>query len=220
MGSLWQDLRFAARMLGKNPGFALVAVLTLALGIGANTAIFSLMNAFILRPLPLKDPEQLVLISEVRLKDGQRRTPTQAAYQAWAKSSRALQEIAFAGFNGDPASLTGIGHAERVSAGGCGWNFFSMLGVKPFRGRLFLPEDSPKGQDTAVMITEALWQRVFGADPNVVGRDRDHCGHQGDYRRYPPARVLGAALGNARRCVGRRKRTERRSSACRPSLDV
>lgn len=163
-------MRYAFRILRKNPGFTVVAVITLALGIGANTAIFSLMNAFILRPLPLKDPEHLVLISEVRIKNGQRRTPTQAAYQAWAKSSRALQGIAFAGFHGDPATLTGIGRAERVSEGYCGWNLFSMLGVKPFRGRLFLPEDSPKGHDTAVMITHALWKRVFGADPNVIGQ--------------------------------------------------
>jgi len=165
-----QDMRYAFRIFRKNPAFTVVAVITLALGIGANTAIFSLMNAFILRPLPLTNPEQLVLISEVHLKNGEQRTPTQAAYQAWAKSNRSLQEIAFAGFSGDPATLTGVGRAERVSEGYCGWNLFSMLGVKPFRGRLFLPEDSPKGHDTAVMITEALWKRVFGADPNVVGQ--------------------------------------------------
>jgi putative ABC transport system permease protein len=170
VGSLWQDLRFAARMLGKNPGFALVAVLTLALGIGANTAIFSLMNAFILRLLPLKDPEQLMLISEVRIKDGESRRPTGAAYQAWAKYSRTFEQIERTGFRGDPATLTGIGRAERVSGGGCGLNFFSMVGVKPFRGRFFLPEDSPRGGETAVVITENLWQRVFGADPNVVGQ--------------------------------------------------
>ena len=170
MGTLWQDLRFGARMLGKNPGFALVAILTLALGIGANTAIFSLMNAFILRPLRLKDPEQLVLISEKRLKDGEERRPTQGAYQAWAKSSRALQEIAVAQFHGDPATLTGIGRAERVTEGYCGRNFFSMLGVKPFRGRLFVPVVSPAAQETEVVITGELWQRVFGADPNVIGQ--------------------------------------------------
>jgi hypothetical protein len=105
-----------------------VAVVTLAFGIGANTAIFSLMNAFILRPLRLKDPEQLVLITEVRLKDGEDRRPTGAAYEAWAKSSRTFEQIERTGFRGDPATLTGIGRAERVSEGGCGLNFFLHAG--------------------------------------------------------------------------------------------
>ena len=156
--TLVQDLRYALRTMRRSLGFTSVAVITLAFGIGANTAIFSLMNAFILRPLRLKDPEQLVLITEVRLKDGEDRLPTGAAYEAWEKSSRTFEQIERTGFRGDPATLTGIGRAERVSEAGCGLNFFSMLGVKPFRGRFFLPEDSPRGGETAVVISEALLQ--------------------------------------------------------------
>jgi putative ABC transport system permease protein len=170
MGTLSRDFRYAARMLGKNPSFTFVSVLTLALGIGVNTAIFSLMNALILRPLPVRDPEQLVLISEAMLKGRGRRSPTMSAYLTWKRSSQTLQDIALAGFCGDPTTLSGTGLAERVSEAYCGLNFLPMLGVKPFRGRLFLPEDAPSGEGTTVVISEELWQRTFGADPNVLGR--------------------------------------------------
>lgn len=142
METLTFDLRYAFRLMRKSPGFSFVAIMTLALGIGANTAIFSLMNAFVLRPLRVKDPEQLVLITETRQKQQGKRSPTMTTFLAWKKSSQTLQEIALAGFNGDPTTLSGFGYAERVNAGQCGINYFSMLGVKPFRGRFFLPEDS------------------------------------------------------------------------------
>jgi hypothetical protein len=164
------DFRYALRMLGNNPGFTAVAIMTIALGIGANTAIFSLMNAFVLRPLRVKDPGHLVMITEARLKQGGRRNPTEAAYLEWKRSSHSFEDIAFAGFYGDPTTLSGIGHAERISGGECGINFFSVLGVKAFRGRVFLPEDAPHGQSTTVVISERLWQRMFGADPNILGQ--------------------------------------------------
>src|SRR5437899_2117127 len=167
--TLGQDLRYAARMFGKNPGFTAVSITTLALGIGANTAIFSLTNVFVLHPLHAKDPEQLVLITERPVKEKGRRPPTMAAYLEWKKHSRTLQDIALAGFNGDPTTLAGIGHAERVNAGYCGVNYFSILGARPFRGRFFIQEDA-QGEGTTVVISEALWQRTFGADPNILGQ--------------------------------------------------
>src|SRR5712692_5428218 len=165
-----QDFRYALRMLGNNPVFTVVAIMTIALGIGANTAIFSLMNAFVLRPLRVKDPDQLVMITEARIKQRGRRRPTEAAYLEWKRSKHSFEDIAFAGFGGDPTTLSGIGHAERISGGECGINFFSVLGVKAFRGRLFLPEDAPHGQSTTVVISERLWQRMFAADPNILGQ--------------------------------------------------
>src|SRR6185503_18192933 len=164
------DLRYAARILASNPAFTVVAIITLALGIGANTAIFSLMNAFVFRPLRLRDPDQLVIITETRLKQRGQRTPTMGAYFTWKKNSRTLQDIALAGFWGDPVTISGIGRAERVSSAFCGINYFDLLGVKAFRGRTFLPGDAAKGSTGAAVISEGLWQRTFGADPNILGQ--------------------------------------------------
>jgi len=167
--TLWQDLRYAVRMLSKSPGFTAVAITTLALGIGANTAIFSLMNALVLRPMRVQNPDQLVMITETKLKEKKRRVPTMAAMLEWKKHSQTLQDLSQTGFYGDPVTLSGIGRAERVNEGYCATNFFSMLGVKPFRGQLFLQEIQ-KGQGTTVVISENLWRRTFAADPSILGQ--------------------------------------------------
>lgn len=163
--TLSQDLRYALRSLTMSPSFTAVAVGALALGIGANTAIFSLMNALVLQPLRVTDPGQLVLINEVKNDKSDQRVPTMAAFVEWKNHSQMLQDIALAGFDGDPSTITGAGHAERVNAGTCGVNFFSLLGVKPFRGRFFVPENKV-GMSEGVVISESLWQRMFAADPN------------------------------------------------------
>jgi len=166
-----QDLRYAARMLGKNPGFTAVAIATLALGIGANTAIFSLMNAFVFRPLRVEEPDRLVMITEAKPKQRGNRLPDQDSFLAWRKHSRMFQDIAQGGWNGDPTTISGLGRAERVSGSICTPTALSVLGVKPLRGRLFLPEDTAARQEgTTVLIGEGLWRRSFGADPNVLGK--------------------------------------------------
>ncbi len=170
ISAFWDDCRFAVRTMRSNPAFTWVAVLTLTIGIGANTTIFSFMNAMILRPLRLRDADQLVIIQEAKMKGNGGRTPTMAAFRAWNNNSRTLQDIALAGLFGDPTTISGIGHAERVSASICGINYFDMLGVKPLRGRTFLPEDDTKGIGNTVVIGESLWRRTFGADPNILGQ--------------------------------------------------
>lgn len=170
MGALSQDLHYAVRLLRTNFGFTIVAILTLALGIGANTTIFSIVNALVLRPLRLRDPDQLVTIDEASLKHKGRRTPTMGVMFEWKKHSQTLQDIALAAYDGDPVTISGIGHAERVSEAFCGVNYFDMLGVKAFRGRTFLPDDDPKGEGGAAVISADLWQRTFAADPNVLGQ--------------------------------------------------
>ncbi len=167
--TLGQDLRYAVRMLRKSPSFTAVAITAIALGIGANTAIFSLMNALVLQPLRVENPGQLVLINEIKSDKVDQRVPTMAAFMEWQKHSQTLQDIALAGFGGDPATLAGIGRAERVSEGVCGLNFFSLLGVKPFRGRFFLPENK-NGMTDDTVISESLWRRMFAADPNILGQ--------------------------------------------------
>ena len=167
--TLMADLRYAVRMFGKSPGFTAVAITTLALGIGANAAIFSLMNALVLRPMRVQEPEQLVMITETKQKENEQRIPTMAAFSEWKKHSRTLQDVSLAGFGGDPATLSGMGRAERVNEGYCGVNFFALLGMKPFRGNFFLPEHQ-NGESTTAVISENLWQRTFAADPNILGQ--------------------------------------------------
>jgi putative ABC transport system permease protein len=183
MGILWQDVRYALRMLTKSPGFTAVAVLTLALGIGANTAIFSVVNAVLLRPLPYPDSKQLV---QVRKKAPRAGDPVIGGgsfvegheFAAWRQQCRSLAYIA--AFGGSDMNLTGVNQAERVLCGNVTADFFPMLGARPALGRLFLrDEEQPGGPDVAV-LSHGLWRRHFGGDPSILGRTimLDHQGYE------------------------------------------
>ncbi len=169
MGTLWQDARFGLRMLVKNPGFTVVAVLALGLGIGANTAIFSVVNAVLLRPLPYKDSERLVMVWEDNTKRGfPRDTPAPANFIDWREQNKVFEgmaAIAEQSFN-----LTGAGEPERIDGRRVSASLFPLLGVEPQLGRAFLPEeDSPSGS-RVVILSYGLWQRRFGSDVNITGK--------------------------------------------------
>jgi putative ABC transport system permease protein len=171
-GDVWQDLRYGLRTLRKHPGFTAVAVTALALGIGANTAIFSVVNTVLLRPLPYKDPERLVMVWEDDTKAGYPRdTPAAANYVDWREQNRVfdgMAAVADQSFN-----LTGVGDPERLDGKRVSANLFGLLGVEPLFGRGFLPEDDQPGAGRVVVLSHGLWQRRFGADPKVVGRSLD-----------------------------------------------
>ncbi len=167
METFVQDLRHGMRMLVKNPGFTAVALIALALGIGANTAIFSVVNAVLLRPLPYKAPERLVMLQE----KSQQLNVMSVSYLNfldWQKQNQTFEQIAVvrrSSFN-----ITGGNEAERVSGRIVSANFFSALGVAPAKGRDFLPEENEPGASPVLIVSHALWQRRFGADPNLVGK--------------------------------------------------
>jgi putative ABC transport system permease protein len=169
MNSLLQDLRYGLRTLIKNPGFTLVAVITLALGVGANTAIFSVVNGVLLRRLPFNQPERIVTLWENNVKDGiERDDVSPANFLDWRERSRSFEEMAFA----NPWSLDYTGETEpetwratRVSQG-----FFRILGAQAMVGRTFLPEEYQTGRNQVVVLSYGLWRRRFGAEPKVVGR--------------------------------------------------
>ena len=165
--TLIQDLRFGLRMLHKNPGFSLVAILTLALGIGANTAIFSVVNAVLLKPLPYPEPGQLAQLRIVR--SGKPDTVIgSAAFVQVKAQSQSLARIA--AYSGGDMTLTGAGAAEGVVAGAVTADFFPLLGVLPALGRNFTQEeDTPNGPKAAI-LGHGLWQSRFGGDLNVLGR--------------------------------------------------
>jgi len=172
MQTLFRDLRFAARMLLRQPGFALVAVVTVALGIGANTAIFSVVNGVLLRPLPYLEPERLVALWETKTTAGQepnsRNEVALGNFLDWREQQSVCSEIAaltYASLN-----LTGLAEPERIQGASVTTNFFQLLGVQPIAGRLFLPEEENAGSPRAVIISHGLWQRRFGADTNLVGK--------------------------------------------------
>ena len=166
---LLQDLRFAARMLLKNPGFAMVAVLTLAIGIGANTAIFSLVNGVLLRPLPYRDPGRLTIVWE---KDdrGKPDNVGYATYVDWRAQSKSFEELALYRYwtpvlqTGDPEQLNGL----RVTN-----NFFRTLGVHVQLGRDFRPEEDIPAASHVVILSHNLWQRRFNSDPSIIGKAVD-----------------------------------------------
>jgi putative ABC transport system permease protein len=167
METLWQDLRYGARMLARNPGFTTVAVLTLALGIGANTAIFSVVNAVLLRPLPFDHPDRIVTLGE-KTKDGNRMNVGYATYVDWQTESRTFEHLA--AYRWWDPSLIGEGPPERLSGLRVSQPFFSILGVQPALGRDFLPDEDRPDNSRVVILSHGLWQRRFGGDPEVVGR--------------------------------------------------
>src|SRR6266446_1643256 len=168
MEIIWQDIRYGARLLLKAPGFTLVAVLTLALGIGANTAIFSVVNFVLLRPLEYANPDQLVMLWERNLKKGWSESPTSFAnfrdYRDNAKS------VDIASFTDTNFNLTGADQPERVTGLHVSANLFSMLGVNPLRGRWFTPQEDKPGAGRVLILSYGLWQRSFGGNPNLVNQ--------------------------------------------------
>ena len=166
---LLSDLRYAARILRKSPLFTLAVVLTLALGIGANTAIFSIVNAVLLRPLPYRDPGRLVWVAERNDRLG---LPTFAAsvlnYLSWKELSRTFEPIGAFGFA--TFNLTGEGEPEQFSGGTITPSIFPLLGIQPVVGRSFQEGEDHPGSPRVVMISDGLWRRRFGSDRSVVGR--------------------------------------------------
>ena len=168
MTTLIQDLRYGLRMLAKNPGFAAVAVVTLALGIGANTAMFSVVNAALLRPLPYQNPGRLAVLWTDNLKQNlhQERT-SYPNFEDWRKHSRAFQDMAFS--SAFTVNLTGSGEPERVIAGRAGANLCPVMGVKPILGRAFSSEEEER-DERVVLLSYGLWQRRFGSSQDVLGK--------------------------------------------------
>jgi putative ABC transport system permease protein len=166
MNNLWQDLGYGARMLRKNPGFTLIAVLTLALGIGANTAIFSVVNALLLRPLPYAEAERLVLLSESRA--GERQSASYPNYADWRARAQSFEGMAI----GWPQTftLTGGERAARVPGYTVNWNFFPLLRVQPQLGRMFTEADDRYGAPRTVIVSHGFWQRQWGGELNVIGQ--------------------------------------------------
>src|SRR6185436_13316283 len=165
--TLWQDLKFGGRTLARSPGFAAIAVLTLALGIGANAAIFSVVEAVLMRPLPWAEPDRAVMIWS-RWTAFDKTWVAEGEVVDYRKRTRTLQEVA--AWDQGQVNLTGDGEPERVASGQVTWNVFSTLGVAPMIGRTFTAaEDVPNGPDLAV-LGYGLWARRYGSDPSIVGR--------------------------------------------------
>jgi len=161
------DLKFALRQLLKNPGFTAVAVVTLALGIGANTAIFSVVNAVLLRPLPYPEPDQLVQLG-MEQSGGPSTFIDSATFVEARAQSQSLARIA--AYSGGDMTLTGAGPAERIVAGAVTADFFPLLGVQPAMGRNFTPEEDTPNGPKSVILGHGLWQSRFGGAANVLGR--------------------------------------------------
>jgi putative ABC transport system permease protein len=172
MSALLQDLRFALRLLRKNPGFALMAAIIMALGIGANTAIFSVVNKVLLEPLPFRDVDRVVQIWH---------TPPQSSFPGmttfavsaanfldWQKQNHVFDKMAL--YTGANFDITGVGEPEAIGASPVSPDFFSVLGVEPIHGRVFRPEENNPGQNHEVILSYKFWQTHYAADPGAVGK--------------------------------------------------
>jgi len=168
IADLGQDIRYGLRMFAKNPTFTAIAVLAIGLGIGANTAIFSVVNAILLRPLPYKNPDELVVIWDSAAHLGfPKDTPSPANFLDWRQQSTVFEGMA--AFVQRSFNLTGVGEPERLDGRRVSANTFELLGVKPIIGRTFVPEEDTPGTKVA-LLNESLWKRRFGGDPSVIGR--------------------------------------------------
>jgi hypothetical protein len=169
MDTLLQDLRFSLRMLTKKPGFTVMAVVMLALGIGANTAIFSVVNAVLLRPLPYRSPDRLVLVKENLPKLGwSLLSASPAEFLDYKEGNEVFSEIA--AFRDLSVNLTGQGEPLRIQAARVSSTLFPMLGVHPLYGRVFSPEEDQVGGNKVIILEYGLWQRHFGSDSAIIGK--------------------------------------------------
>ncbi|HET9533498.1 MAG TPA: ABC transporter permease [Blastocatellia bacterium] len=169
---LWQDLRYGGRMLLRDPGFTLIAVFTLALGIGANTAIFSVVYGLLVRPLPFHEPDRLVFLWQTSQRSSLPQLPFSFPnFTDVKEQSEVFEEVgAWSAYNDTRFNLTGGADPEQVQAALVSANFFPILGVQPMLGRTLLPEEDKEGAERAVVISHGLWQRRFGADPDLPGK--------------------------------------------------
>ena len=171
MDTLTQNLRYAVRTLWNSPGFTLVVVLTLALGIGANTAIFSVVYSALLHPLPYRDPDKLFHLGESRNQYDDRTAGAQASYPDyldWKRTAKSIESLA--AYSGDAFTLTANGEPKNTFAAQVTPSFFSTLGVKPALGRDFLDAEMQSDGPHVTILTDAFWRTEFGADPNIIGR--------------------------------------------------
>jgi hypothetical protein len=164
-----QDVRYGLRQLRRSPGFTTVAIITLALGIGANTAIFSVVNTVLLLPLPYKNPSRLVWATERFGFNYGAAGVVSPDYLGWQEHNQVVEQIGASG-GGSDANLAGVGQAARVAIRNVTTSFFPMLGVRPVLGRTFLPSEGVQGQDHVALLSETLWRNRFDADPHIVGK--------------------------------------------------
>jgi putative ABC transport system permease protein len=170
LDTLWQDVRYGVRMLRKNPGFTAVAVLTLALGIGANTAIFSFVNAVLIRPLPFKDADRLVTLWERNPKQGyDQNLAATGTFLDWQEENRSFEAMAIFESNIGFA-VTGQAEAEWITGARASANLLHVLGVEPMLGRAFAKDEESAGKGQVAIVSYGLWQRHFGGDRNLVGK--------------------------------------------------
>src|SRR5216684_4065111 len=166
---LWQDLRYTARILRKSPAFTAVAVLTLALSIGANTAIYSVVNAVLLRPLPFRNADNLVMVWEdLSFMGFPQNTPAPANFVDWKNRNHVFEDMA--AMHGNLMNLTGDGQPEEVEVKIVTANFFPLMGIRPVVGRTFLPDEDRAGGPRVALLSRGLWVRRFGANPQIVGK--------------------------------------------------
>jgi putative ABC transport system permease protein len=169
MDTLQRDLKYTLRAISRNPGFAAVVLVTLALGIGANTAVFSVVKGVLLDPLPFKSPSQLVQLYEKRPKQGRVRNVVSAPdYADWKKQNAFFDDMA--AMTGAAFPLQTTEGAQLILGARVTSNFFNMLGVTPALGRSFLPEEETPGKDHVLVLTHGFWQRRYGGDPAILGR--------------------------------------------------
>ena len=167
MQTLWQDIRYGLRMLGKNPGFTAVVILTLALGIGANTALFSIVNGVLLNPLPFTEPDRLVSMY-TRTPEFTRASVSYLNFLDWRRDNHSFSAIA--AFRGENYNLSGLGDAQRLSANMVSADFFPILGVRPSVGRFFSEQEDQVGAAPVAVISDGLWKRKFASAPDAVGK--------------------------------------------------
>jgi len=190
MTNFWQDVRYALRVLLKNPGFTTIAVLTLALGIGANTALFSVVNGVLLNPLPYPNPDQLVAVYAKSI-DFERSSITYPNFLDWQKDSHSFS--ALGAIRSEEYNLTGVGEPERLHGHMISADFFAALGVPLPLGRNFRSEEDQAGGTPVAMIGDGLWKRKFGLSPDVLGKSITLNGKTYTVVGVAPARITGVS---------------------------
>jgi len=170
MDSIIKDIRYGVRGLLKRPGFTAIALVALALGIGANTAIFSLVHAVVIRPLPFPDPDRLVWVYGNIRNGGSRASVSPPDFLDYRSQNKTFEQFAASGTQPLAVNLTGSGEPERLFASAVSGNYFDTFGITPAIGRAFTLDNEKPGSDQVTVLSHAFWQKRFGGDPNIVGK--------------------------------------------------